>query len=67
MVVATQLHNAVMVMVQLPEVVALHNHIVEFKEGQAFFPTLFEAFRSQHTVNGKVYANLAQQLNIVQV
>jgi len=56
-----------MVMVQLPEVVALHNHIVELKEGQAFFPTFFEAFRSQHTVNGKVYANLAQQLNIVQV
>ncbi len=54
-------------MMQFPEVVALHNHIVEFKKGQALFPTLFEAFCSKHTVNGKVYTNLAQQLNIVQI
>ena len=67
LVVAAQLHHAAIIMMQLPEVVGLHNHVVELEEGQALFPAFFEAFSSQHTVNGEVHANLTQQLYIVKV
>ena len=52
---------------QMPEVIALHNHIVEFEEGHAFFQTFFEAFSSKHTVYGEVNANFTEQLDIVQI
>ena len=52
---------------QMPEIVALHNHIVKFKEGHTFFQTFLEAFSSKHTVYGEVYANFTEQLDIVQI
>ena len=33
LVVAAQLHNAAIILMQLPEIVGLHNHIVELEEG----------------------------------
>ena len=67
LVVAAQFHNAIVILMQLPEVIGLHNHVVEFKEGQALFPTFFEAFSGEHAVYRKMHAYLSEQAYIVQV
>ena len=47
------------------EVIGLHNHIVEFKEGKTLFHSLLVAFSREHSVNGEASANVAKNLNIV--
>ena len=44
-----------------------HDHIVELKEGQAFFSfqTLSEAFGSHHSVNGEMHTNRTEHIYIV--
>ena len=49
------------------EVVALHDHVVEFQEGQALLHALLVAFGAQHVVHAEAGANFTQQLNVVQV
>ena len=49
------------------EVVALHDHVGEFQEGQAFLHALLVAFGAQHVVHAEAGANFTQQLNVVQV
>ena len=49
------------------EVVALHDHVVEFKEGQTLLHPLFVALGAQHVVDAEAGAHLAQQFHIVQV
>ena len=49
------------------EVVALHDHVVEFQERQALLHALLVAFGAQHVVHAKAGANFTQQLNVVQV
>ena len=49
------------------EVVALHDHVVEFEEGQALLHALLVALGAQHVVHAEAGADLAQQLNVVQV
>ena len=48
------------------EVVALHDHVVEFQEAQALLHALLVALGAQHVVDGEAGADLAQQLDIVQ-
>ena len=54
-------------MVQFQEIVGLHDHVVEFKESQSFFHSLFIAFSCQHPVNRKMYADFPQEFYIIQV
>ena len=49
------------------EVIALHDHVVEFEEGQALLHPLFIALGAQHVVDGEASAHIAQQLHIIQV
>ena len=48
------------------EVVALHDHVVEFKEGQTLLHPLLITFCPQHIVHGEASAHFPQQLHIVQ-
>ena len=49
------------------EVVALHDHVVEFQEGEPLLHTLLVALGAQHVIDTEAGANFAQQLYIVQV
>ena len=49
------------------EVVALHNHVVEFQKTQTLFHALFVALGGQHTVDAEACAHLTQQLDVVEV
>ena len=49
------------------EVVALHDHVVELKEGQALLHALLVALGTQHVIHAEAGADLAQQLDVVQV
>ena len=49
------------------EVVALHDHIVEFQEAQALLHALLIALGPQHIVDGEAGAHLPQQVHVVQL
>ena len=67
LIVAAELHVAVVVLEQVVEIVGLHNHVVEFKEAQALFHTLLVALGAEHIIDGEACADLAQKLDIVEV
>ena len=67
LVVAAELHIAAVILEQMVEVVALHDHVVELEEGQALLHALLVALGAQHVVHAEAGADLAQQLNVVQV
>jgi len=67
LVIAAELHVAAVMLVQVVEVVALHDHVVELKEAQTLLHTLLVALGAEHVVDGEACANLAKQLNVVQV
>ena len=66
LVIATHLQAAPMSLEQLKKVIALHQHIVELKEGQPPLQPLLVTLCRQHAVNGKVNADISDKLNIVQ-
>ena len=49
------------------EVVALHDHVVEFEEGQALLHPLLVALGAQHVVDREAGTHVTQQLDVVQV
>ena len=51
---------------QVVKIVALHDHIVEFQEGEALFHALLVAFGAQHIVHAEARAHFAKQFHIVQ-
>ena len=67
LVIAAELHVTAVILEQLVEVIALHNHIVEFEECQTPFHPLLVAFVGQHPVDAKASTNFPQNVNIVQV
>ena len=67
LVISAELHVAAVFLVQCIEIVALHDHVVEFQEAQAAFHTLFVALCSQHAVYAEVCAYLAQYIDGIQV
>ena len=48
------------------EVIALHDHVVEFQEGQPLLHPLLITFCPQHIVHGEASTHFPQQLHIVQ-
>ena len=67
LVVAAELHIAAKMLEQVVEVVGLHDHVVEFQEGQSPLHALAVAVRPEHVVDGEARANFPQQLHVVQV
>jgi len=53
-------------LVEVIEVVGLHDHVIKLKEGKSLFHSLLIAFCRQHTVNGEASTNLAQKLNVIE-
>ena len=54
LVVTTELQVAAIVLMEIVEVITLHEHIVEFEEGQTLLKTLLVALCSEHLVYGEV-------------
>ena len=53
--------------VQVPEIIGLHDHVVELEEAQAALHALLVAFRPEHIVHGEAASDFAEQLDVVQV
>ena len=51
----------------MQKVVPLHKHIVEFKERESFFHSLLKALRRKHFVYGKIYADIAQEVYVIEI
>ena len=51
LIVTAEFHVAAVFLVQHIEIIALHDHVVEFKEGKTLFHSLLVALCSQHVVN----------------
>ena len=49
------------------EVIALHYHIVKFKERKPLFHSLLIALRTEHIVDRKACADLSQKVDIVEI
>ena len=67
LVVAAELHIAAVVLEEVVEIVGLHDHVVELKEGKPLLHALLIALGAQHIVHREARAHLAQQLNIVEI
>ena len=67
LVVAADLQAAAVVFEQLEEVIALHEHIVEFQERKARFHAALVAFGGQHAVDAEQRTHLAQKVNVVEI
>ena len=52
---------------QVVEIIGLHDHVVELQEGQALFHALLVALCTEHIVDGEACADLAQELDIIEV
>ena len=66
LVVAAELHVAAIVLEHVVEIVALHDHVVEFQEAETLLHALLVALGTQHVVDGEACAHLAQHFDIVQ-
>ena len=64
---SAELHITAVLFAEMPEIVSLHNHIVEFEERQPLFHTLFVAFGAEHIIDRKTRTDFAQKLDIVKV
>ena len=67
LIVAAELQIAAIMLEQIVEVIALHDHVVELKEAEPLLHALLIALRAQHIVDGEMGTNLPQQLHIVQI
>ena len=67
LVVAAELHVAAVMLEQVVKIIRLHDHVVELEERQALFHALLVALGAQHVVDREACANVAQQLDIVEL
>ena len=67
MVIAAEFEFAPVFFVQHEEIVCLHEHIVEFEEGEPPFVARLEALRRKHLIDGEMHADLAQKVDVVEV
>ena len=67
LVVAAELHVAAVLLVQVVEVVGLHDHVVELQEAQALLHALLVALGAQHVVDGEAGTDLAEHVDVVQI
>ena len=67
LVIAAKLHVAAVILEQMVEVVALHDHVVELEEGQTLLHALLVALGAQHVIHAEAGTDLAQQLDVIEV
>ena len=67
LVVAAELEVAAVFLEKAEEVVALHNHVVEFQEGQALLHPLLVAFGPEHVVHREAGADISDKLHVIEV
>ena len=67
LIVAAALQRHVVAVVELQEVVGLHQHVVELQEGQAALQALLVALRRQHAVDGEQRAHVPQEVDVIQI
>ena len=65
---SAELQDAAISLEQLHEVVALHDHVVEFEKGQRLFAlqTQLHAVHGQHPIDGEMPADIAQKRDVLQ-
>ena len=52
---------------EIIEVIALHDHIVEFQEGKTLFHALLVALGTKHVIDREAGAHIAQQIDIIEL
>ena len=67
LIVSAELHHTTITPVELKEVIALHQHVVQLKEREAALQTLLVALKRQHAVNGEMHPNLTEKINVVEI
>ena len=67
LIIAAELHVAAIVLEQVVEIVALHDHVVELQEGEALFHALLVALGTQHVVHREAGAHISQQFHVIQL
>ena len=67
LVVAAELHVAAVVLVQVVEVVGLHDHIVELEEAEALLHSLLVALGTKHVVDGELSADFTEQFDVIEL
>ena len=67
LVVAAHLETAAVFAVEHEKVVALHEHIAHLKEGEPALHALLVAFRAEHLVHGEMHADVAHEIEEVEV
>ena len=67
LVVAAELHLAAVFLVQVEEVIGLHQHVVELEEGKAPLKALLIAACAQHFVDGEMNSDITDKLNVVEI
>ena len=67
LVVPAELHVAAVMLVEVVEVVALHEHVVELQKAQTLFHALLVALGAEHVVDGEARPDVADELDVVEV
>ena len=67
LVIPAKLHITAILLEQGIEIIALHDHVIKFKETEATLHSLLVALCCQHPVHRKMRSYFTQQLHIVQV
>ena len=67
LVVAAQLELAAVLAEEHQKVIRLHEHIVEFEEGEPLLHAGTVALRREHLVDGEIRADLAQKVDVIEV
>ena len=67
LVVPAELHIAAVFFIQHQEIIALHDHIVEFQERKSAFHTFLIALMGKHPVHAEVHSYIPEHFNIIQI
>ena len=67
LVIAAHLHLTAVHLIQLQEIVGLHDHVVKLEEGQSLLHSLLVALSGQHPVYGEMCSHLTQEIHIIQI
>ena len=67
LVVTAHFELATVIPVEAEKIVALHEHIAEFEEGQAALIALLIAFRAEHLVYGEMDCDIAHEVHEIEI
>ena len=67
LVIAAELHVDAVTLVELQEIVGLHDHVVELQEAESVLHPLLVASGPQHVVDGEMGADVPDKLDVIEV